>query len=134
MTHMGFPRRHIRTIVVDDSPVALNTMCSLLARHGNMQVIGTATNGNAAVALARSLQPDLVFLDLEMPIMGGIEATSCLARECPATCVVIVTVHDSPELRRVCRERGARGFIAKTALTDQLPIVVQQLFGNDKCE
>ncbi len=133
MTDMGFLPKHIRTIVVDDSPIALKTMCSLLARHGNLQVIGTATDGNAAVALARSLQPDLVLLDLEMPIMGGIEATSCLARECPTTCVVIVTVHDSPELRRVCQERGARGFIAKTALPDELPTVIHQLFGNGKC-
>ncbi len=131
---MELLQKQIRTIVVDDSPAALRTICSLVARERNMVVVGTATNGDAAVALARSLRPDLVLLDLEMPIMGGIEATSCLARECPATRVVIVTVHDSPELRRVCRERGARGFIAKTALKDDLPVVIRQLFGNGKGE
>ncbi len=99
-----------------------------------MVVVGAATNGNAAVALARSLHPDLVLLDLEMPIMGGIEATSCLTRECPTTQVVIVTVHDSPELRRVCRERGARGFVAKTALRDDLPAVIQQLFSDGRAD
>ncbi len=134
VTDMGLLQKHIRTIVVDDSPIALRTICTLLARDPNMVVIGAATNGHAAVALARSLHPDLVLLDVEMPIMGGIEATSCLTRECPATCVVIVTVHDSPELRRVCQGRGARGFIAKTSLTDELPAVIQQLFGNGKCE
>ncbi len=86
------------------------------------------------MALARSVRPDLVLLDLEMPIMSGIETTSCLARECPATRVVIVTVHDSPELRRICREHGARGFIAKAALKDDLPVVIRQLFGNGKRE
>ncbi len=124
----------IRTMVVDDSPAALQTLCSFVERQQNMVVVGAATNGNAAVALARSLHPDLVLLDLEMPIMGGIEATSCLTRECPTTQVVIVTVHDSPELRRVCRERGARGFVAKTALRDDLPAVIQQLFSDGRAD
>ncbi len=131
---MGLVEKAIRAIVVDDSPTALRTICLVLARRQNVEVVGAATHGHAAVALARTLQPDLVLLDLEMPLMGGIEATSRLVRECPAICVVIVTVHDSPELRKVCQERGARGFIAKTALTDELPVVIQQLFGNGKCE
>jgi DNA-binding NarL/FixJ family response regulator len=71
-----------------------------------------------------------VLLDLEMPVMDGIEATSLLARECPATRVVVVTVHDTPELRRLCQERGASGFIAKDALKDELPAVVLRLFGD----
>ncbi len=131
---MGVLQRHIRTMVVDDSPIALRTICSLVAREQNVVIVGAATNGHAALAMARSLYPDLVLLDLEMPIMGGIEATSCLTRDCPTTRVVIVTVHDSPELRRVCQQRGARGFIAKTALKDELPVILRQLFGNGKCE
>ncbi len=127
---MELLQKQIRTIVVDDSPTAIRTICSLVARERNMVIVGTATTGAAAVALARSLRPDLVLLDLGIPIMSGIETTSWLARECPATSVVIVTVHDSPELRTVCRERGARGFIVKIALQDDLPIVIRQLFGN----
>lgn len=117
-------------MVVDDSPAALRAISSVVARQQNLSFVGAASNGREALALARSLHPDLVLLDLEMPVMDGIEATSRLGRDCPATRVVIVTVHNTPELRQLCYERGASGFIAKTALQDELPIVVLKLFGN----
>lgn len=117
-------------MVVDDSPAALRAMCSLVARQQNLTFVGAASNGRDALALARSLRPDLVLLDLEMPVMDGIEATSYLGRDCPAARVVVVTVHNTPELRKLCYERGAQGFIAKDALKDELPIVVLKLFGN----
>lgn len=117
-------------MVVDDSPTALRAICSVVARQQNLRFVGAATNGREAVALARSLHPDLVLLDLEMPVMNGIEATASLGQECPESRVVMVTVHDTPELRKLCHERGARGFIAKDALKDELPAVVRQLFGN----
>lgn len=120
----------IRTIVVDDSAAALRAICSEVARQPNLVFVGAATNGREGVALARSLRPDLVLMDLEMPIMGGIEATSRLERDCPTARVVVVTIHDTPELRRLCHERGAGAFIAKDALHDELPVVVRKLFGN----
>jgi DNA-binding NarL/FixJ family response regulator len=122
-------RKAITTIVVDDSPRALRAMCSVVARQPNLSLVGAATNGREALTLARSLQPDLVLLDLEMPAMDGVEATSRLGRECPASKVVMVTVHDTPELRKLCRERGAHAFIAKDAFKDELPVVIPRLFG-----
>lgn len=107
----------IRTMVVDDSPAALRAICSVVERQANLVFVGAATNGREGLALARSLRPDLVLLDLAMPIMGGIEAASCLQRDCPATRVVIVTVHDTPELRKLCYERGAGGFSQETSCT-----------------
>ncbi len=126
---MTLRKKPIRTIVVDDSPAALRAMSSVVARQEALSFVGAAANGREAVALARSLHPDLVLLDLEMPIMDGIEATSCLGRDCPAAQVVIVTVHNTPELRKLCYERGAKGFIAKDVLNDELPVVVGKLFG-----
>ncbi len=119
----------IRTIVVDDSPSALRATCSVVARQPELSLVGTASNGREALDLARAVEPDLVLLDLEMPVMDGIEAAAHLHREHPALRVVIVTVHDTPELRRLCRERGARGFIVKDSLNDELPKVLQDLPG-----
>lgn len=122
--------KDIRTIVVDDSPAALRAMCSVVARQPDLKFIGEASNGKEALALARIFQPDLVLLDLEMPVMDGLEATDCIRRECPSTRVVIVTVHNTKELQKLCYEHGACGFISKDALKDELPTVVLQLFGN----
>ncbi len=116
-------------MVVDDSPTALRAMCSLVARQRHLIFVGAATNGREALELARSLHPDLVLLDLEMPGMNGIEVSSCLCRDCPTTRVVIVSVDDTSGLRKLCYERGASSFIAKEALADELPMVVQKLFG-----
>jgi DNA-binding NarL/FixJ family response regulator len=120
----------IRTIVVDDSPAALRAMCSVVSRQPDLKFVGAASNGKEALALARIFQPDLVLLDLEMPVMDGIEAADCIRRECPTTRVVIVTVHNTQELRKLCYERGASGFIAKDALKEQLPVLILKLFGN----
>jgi DNA-binding NarL/FixJ family response regulator len=124
--------RRIRTIVVDDSPRALRAICSVVERQRDLSLVGAATSGREALALVRSLQPDLVLLDLGMPVMDGIVAASCLGRECPATQVVIVTAYDTPELRKLCYKRGARAFIAKDAFGDELPMVIRQLFDDGR--
>jgi two-component system response regulator DesR len=129
---MAAGKKGIRTIVVDDSPAARRAMCSVISRQQSLNFVGAASNGLEALALARSVRPDLALLDLEMPVMDGIETMSCLGRDCPAIRVVVVTIHDTPELRKRCYERGARGFIAKDALRDELPIVVHELFGNSE--
>jgi CheY-like chemotaxis protein len=128
----GHPKREIRTVVVDDSPAVLHAMCSVVERQPNLRFVGAASNGREALILARDLRPDLILLDVQMPVMSGMDATSCLGRDCPTTCVVIVTAHDSPELRRQCYKRGARGFILKEALNEQLPVVVRDLFGHSR--
>lgn len=123
-------RERIRTLVVDDSSVALSAMCSVVARQPNLTFVGAARNGLEALALAKTTHPDLVLLDLEMPVMGGIEATSCLTQDCPDTRVIVVTVHNTPRVRSLCYDSGASGFIAKECLNDELPTVVSRLFGS----
>lgn len=127
---MVVQKKDIRTLVVDDSPAALRAMCSVVARQPNLTVVGTASNGLEALALARTARPDLILLDLEMPVMDGMEAAAQFGRYCPAARVVIVTVHNTQELRKLCSEHGARGFISKDVLKDELPTVVLKLFGN----
>lgn len=130
---MASMQKEIRTIVVDDSPVALHAICSVVARQPKLTFVGAAHNGLEALALAQTTHPDLVLLDLEMPVMGGIEATSCLTRNCPNTRVVVVTVHNTRRVRQLCYDCGASGFIAKDSLIDELPTVVSRLFGNGEC-
>lgn len=124
-----FSPRQIPTLVVDDSPVYLHALCSFLQEQPNLKVVATARDGQEALTLALTMQPQLVLLDVQMPGMNGVEAASQLGRQCPAICVVMVTALDTPELRAACLKCGARGFIRKDDLRQQLPSLLQEVFG-----
>ena len=122
--------KRVRVLVVDDSFIARCTVCSLLETQNGIEIVGCAPDGREALRLAESLVPDLVLMDLSMPIMNGLEATQLLRQKIPATRIVIVTSHDSPEFRRTCRVAGAHGFITKNRLHAELPDLINQLFPN----
>lgn len=125
---MAGSTQEIRTIVVDDSPAALRAMSAVVARQPNLALVGEATNGQEALNLARTVRPDLVLVDLEMPVMDGLQATARLHQDCPAARVVVVTVHNTESICRLCLQRGASGFIAKGSFKEELPRVVSELF------
>lgn len=125
---MDIREKSVRTLVVDDSPIALRSICSVLQELPLIKVVGTAGDGRQAVALASALRPDLVLLDVQMPVMTGVEAVPRLLHELPGTRVVMVTVHDTPEIRQACIECGAHGFIAKEHVDRELPSLLMQMF------
>jgi DNA-binding NarL/FixJ family response regulator len=121
--------RQIPTLVVDDSPAFLRAFCTFLQQQPNLKIVATARDGREALALAEKLQPELILLDVQMPGMNGVEAARQLGAQCPATCVVMVTALDAPELRQACLQCGARGFIHKNVVRQELPPLLQQVFG-----
>ena len=122
----------IRVLVVDDAPVTLQTITSFLQRQTSVEVVGTAEDGKQAVEAARELKPDLILMDVQMPVMNGLQATSEILRESPSIRVVMVTVNDTPELREAAREAGAYRFIPKPQLWRNLPGVLRELAGDGK--
>lgn len=124
------PRTHsrrIRVLVVDDSPVTLQTISNFLQRQEAVEVVGTAEDGAQAVEQARQLRPDLILMDVQMPGMNGLEATSIITSEAESVRVVMVTVNDTPELRQAAKESGAFQFIPKPQLWRTLPGILQEL-------
>jgi DNA-binding NarL/FixJ family response regulator len=117
----------IRVLVVDDSAVTSQTISNFLQRQESVEVVGTAADGAQAVEQARRLQPDLILMDVQMPGMNGLEATSIILRESPSVHIVMVTVNDTPELREAAKESGACQFIPKTQLWRKLPGILQEL-------
>lgn len=93
-----------------------------------MTVVGSASDGLSGVELVQSLAPDLVLMDLSMPVLGGLEATRRIKEISPAPRVVILTLHDNQEYRRSAYESGADGFVSKSGLTAALPALVEALF------
>lgn len=120
--------RTIRTLVVDDSRIALQAMCSLLETLEFVQIIGTAGNGELALEKAQALSPDLILMDLEMAGMNGLEAASRLRELVPETLVIVVTVHDNPEVKQACRAAGAVGFVPKSRVHLDLAGEILRLF------
>jgi len=121
-----------RTLVVDNSPVARRAVCAFLESLGTFEVVGTCGNGAEALVLADAMQPDLVVLDLRMPGLGGDVVAQRLTGRFPAMRVLIMTVQDTPESRRLAGMSGAHGFINKLHLARELPGAVDSAFAGER--
>jgi two-component system chemotaxis response regulator CheB len=117
----------LRILVVDDSPAFLRTICAFFENDPRVQIVGTAVNGHQALVRVAELQPNLVLMDLQMPGMNGLEATRAIGRRFPAIRVVMLTAHDMPGLRQVCKDSGAYEFAAKDRLSVELPAILAQV-------
>jgi len=118
---------HIRTIVVDDSPRFLRTVCSFLSQYKIVDVIATANCGSEALLAVDSLRPDLMLMDFHMPFLNGLKTMAEIRRRFPATRIVIVTGYDSPELRQASLESGALAFIPKLYVSRELPHLLAKI-------
>ena len=107
-------------LLVDDHKIMREGIRSLLERSSDFRVAGEAENGTDAVQLARKLQPDLVLMDIGLPGMNGIEATTEVIRHCAATKVVILSMYDDEHSVVAAIRSGARAFILKKASSGDL--------------
>ena len=110
----------IKVLVVDDHTIVRDGICALLALTGDIEVIGEATNGSEALKMVKELHPDVVVMDIAMPIMGGMEATRRINKEFPKTKILVLTQHDDKEYVFPVLESGASGFISKAAASSEL--------------
>lgn len=110
----------IGVLVVDDNEQFITVLAAILADEEGLQLLGAAENGERAVELARELEPQVVLMDISMPVMGGFEATRRIVAECPATRVLMVTGSSSDEDRAQAREAGAVGYVQKERILDEL--------------
>jgi DNA-binding NarL/FixJ family response regulator len=109
-----------RILVVDDDPLYTEAARTILAQDGRVDVVGCANDGREAVECALALQPDVVLMDIQMPLLDGIEATRCLRRLLPSVRIVLVSASTSIADRRRAREAGAFAAIAKGLGSDAL--------------
>jgi len=116
--------RGIRVVLADDHTMFRQGMKEMLSTDGGIEVVGEAENGAEAVDLARKTSPDVVLLDVEMPVMGALEAMDQLLGLSPPPKIVVVTMHDNPRLVREFLGRGASAYLVKSASLQELVAAV----------
>ena len=117
----------LRILVAEDDESFLEAISLLLEQDDRFVVAGRARNGREAVALAEEVAPDAVVVDIEMPILDGVEATRRLREAAPDLPIVAVSGHDYEERVLEIREAGADDYVRKARLADELPRVLAAL-------
>ena len=114
----------IKVLLADDHAMFRQGIKEMLSTDGEIEVIGEAENGQQAVTLARELRPDVVILDVEMPVMGAKQAMERMLENSPPPRVVIVTMYDDPRLVRELIGLGAVAYLVKSATMKELHTAV----------
>ena len=120
--------KKIRVLIADDHALVRDGIRSLLALVANVEVVGEATNGKEALAKTEKLAPDVVLMDLGMPVMNGLEATRRIHKESPGTRVLALTQYDDSEYVIPVIEAGARGFVSKMGAFSELAAAIQAVY------
>ena len=116
----------VRILVADDHQIVLQGLKTILDREG-FEVVGDASDGAQAVALALDLHPDLILMDVSMPVMSGIEAAAQIRRAVPSTKLLLLTVHTEHRYVLEALRSGARGYVLKSRATSELIEAIREV-------
>ena len=122
MVHNSAPgeSKSLRILIADDHHLIRTGLRKLFTANPLLQVVGDAANGVEAISLARTLQPDVIVMDVAMPQKGGIEATREIHRTLPQIQIVGLSTYDDETIERAMREAGAQAYFNKAENTDFL--------------
>jgi DNA-binding NarL/FixJ family response regulator len=110
----------IKTLIVDDSRLFRERLKAFLAAHPEVEVVGEAGDGQAALSKARDLKPDIVLMDVKMGGTNGLDATGNMKRELPDIHVIILSRYDLAAYREAAQALGASAYVSKKDLVDML--------------
>ena len=122
--------KKLRILLADDHIVMRTGLRALLERQPNLEVVGESENGRETIALAASLRPDVVVMDVGMPVLNGIEATQTIVTQCPTIAVVILSMHADESYVMRALKAGARGYLLKDSGAADLIGAIQAVSQN----
>ncbi|MEW2584664.1 response regulator transcription factor [Streptomyces virginiae] len=121
----------IRVLIADDQPLVRRGLALILGPDPEFEVVGEAEDGARAVALARELRPDVVVMDIRMPVLDGVQATAELARTLPGVRVLALSTFDMDEYVVAALRAGAYGFLPKDVSPEELGAAVRIVHGGE---
>lgn len=110
----------VRVLIVDDHPVVREGLAAMLGRRPGLEIIGQADDGLQAVEMAGRLRPDIVLMDLRLPLLDGVAATARLRAEQPGSRVLVLTTFEQDDMIMAALRAGACGYILKDAPADEI--------------
>ena len=110
----------IKVLLVDDQSIIREGLASLLSTKSDIEVVGEAENGKVAIERSLALEPDVVLMDVRMPVMDGVAAISILAQEAPQIKVLVLTTFDDDEYVTQAMANGAKGYLLKDTPSQEL--------------
>jgi len=114
------PASNIHVLIVDDHELVRRNITALLDREEDLEVVGTAANGREAIQLAKSVEPDVIVMDVVMPELDGIRAADVIHKYNSDTSIIILSMHHSTALMLQARDSGVSGYILKQEATRRL--------------
>ncbi|HSB66828.1 MAG TPA: response regulator transcription factor [Anaerolineales bacterium] len=122
----------ISVLLVDDHAIFLETLRFLLTKASDVQVVATALNGEEAIIQAQLYCPDVVVMDISMPVMDGIEATKQTYVHCPSTRVLVLSIYDNQEYVQRALQVGALGYVLKDMVGSDLLAAIRALYAGNQ--
>ena len=121
----------IRVLLADDHPIVRAGIREVFKELPEVEVVGEASNGREAIELVKSLRPDMVLMDISMPLLGGLEATERIVKAFPEVRVIILSRHENEEYYWRALRVGAAGYLLKKAVVAELKTAVQRVAGGE---
>ncbi|MCL6638083.1 MAG: response regulator transcription factor [Firmicutes bacterium] len=103
----------VKVLIAEDHTLVREGLCKILSLEEKIKIEGEAANGEQAVNLAFTLKPDVILMDINMPVLNGIEATKMIKSRCPGIAVIALTIHDHEEYLFEMIKAGASGYVLK---------------------
>jgi DNA-binding NarL/FixJ family response regulator len=122
--------KKLRILLADDHIVMRTGLRALLERQPNLEVVGESENGRETIELAASLRPDVVVMDVGMPVLNGIEAAKSIVNQHPTTAVVILSMHSDESYVMRALKAGARAYLLKESAAADLIGAIQAVSQN----
>ena len=122
----------IKVLIVDDHPMVADGIRAILETYDDIVVVGTLANGQEVIDQAATLAPDVILLDLNMPLVNGLSATEILLENHPDTRILILSMHDTPEYINTALNHGEMGYVLKDVPTEEIRRAIDTVMAGER--